>query len=828
MAASDTPIEWTVAGVLDEIGKLHSSMPDRALAFVLGSGASVTSGIPTGKTMAENWLNELHLRECHDGVGREEWIASGKTGIDGLMWDSSAEFYPQIFERRFRGDPESGFASLESAMDGKEPSLGYSLLAEIMQHTRHKVVVTTNFDNLVADALAIHAHKPPLIVGHESLTGYVRPLSGRPLVAKIHRDLFLHPKNDQAGVSTLDKGWHDALTRLFKHYMPIVIGYGGNDGSLMGFLENLKPTDINGRIYWCFRAGSPPSQKVRDLLLKLNGVMVAIPGFDEFMLQMAAKLIADFDMAAISNRIEERGKNRAASYRKQAEDLQKALVAAVTPSENVQATRQVLTDAFRDSTNWWSWEMRANEELDPEKRDRIYQAGLAAVPPSAELSGNYATFLYQVRKDISAADAMYKKAMELDPRNAINAGNYANFLSSTGKDADVAEAMHQRALDIDPRNALNIVNYALFLHTVRKDYDKSEARYREALGLDPNSGIIMALYARFLMEIRKDYDAAEGLYRRALELNPLNSFVVGSYASFLHTVRRDYTAAEGLYREALARDPNNAVAAGDYASMLHAIIRDYDAAEMMYKKALQLDPRNAISLGNYANFLSEVRQNFNGADDAYKRALELDAGNAIIAGNYANFLQLVRKDFDAAEATFKKALELDPTNAVVTGNFANLLHLIRGDYQSAETTYKKALELDPKAINNVVNWAGFQLLLGRLDGARQSAQDVIRMSGGTPAQATAEALLYLALIDVLGGANMSSELGRLKSLFRAGYSRVFWSFDRLFAATLPKLQADVRSLFEALGAAVLDASKTGDLELNKLWQQIEERPWFDG
>lgn len=46
-------LKWTVAGVLDEIEKLNPSMPDRALAFVLGSGASVTSGIPAGKTMAE-------------------------------------------------------------------------------------------------------------------------------------------------------------------------------------------------------------------------------------------------------------------------------------------------------------------------------------------------------------------------------------------------------------------------------------------------------------------------------------------------------------------------------------------------------------------------------------------------------------------------------------------------------------------------------------------------------------------------------------------------------------------------------------------------------
>lgn len=349
MTSIKSPLKWAVAGVLDEIENLHRSMPDRALAFVLGSGASVTSGIPTGKTMAEKWLKELHRRECHDGSDCNQWIASGALETDGLAWDKAAEFYPQIFERRFRGDPESVFASLESIMDGKEPSLGYSLLAEIMQHTRHKIVITTNFDNLVADALAIHAHKPPLIVGHESLTGYVRPLSGRPLVAKIHRDLFLHPKNDKAGVTTLEQGWQEALTRLFKHYMPLVIGYGGNDGSLMGFLNKLKPGDINGRIFWCYRADTPPPQVVSDLLMKHNGVMVAIPGFDEFMLQLAAKLIDSFNISSISKRIEQRGKKRAESYREQAEKLQKNLASAAVPSEDQQAAQRALTDALKDS-----------------------------------------------------------------------------------------------------------------------------------------------------------------------------------------------------------------------------------------------------------------------------------------------------------------------------------------------------------------------------------------------------------------------------------------------------------------------------------------------
>jgi hypothetical protein len=41
---------------------------------------------------------------------------------------------------------------------GKPPSLSYSLLSHIIQHTATSQF-TTNFDNLVADALAMHAQQ---------------------------------------------------------------------------------------------------------------------------------------------------------------------------------------------------------------------------------------------------------------------------------------------------------------------------------------------------------------------------------------------------------------------------------------------------------------------------------------------------------------------------------------------------------------------------------------------------------------------------------------------------------------------------------------------
>ena len=78
--------EWNLAGVLDEISKIDRTMNDRSFAFVLGAGASFTSGIPTGEHLAKGWLEELYIRECKNGSELVGWVNSDALGIEGLIY----------------------------------------------------------------------------------------------------------------------------------------------------------------------------------------------------------------------------------------------------------------------------------------------------------------------------------------------------------------------------------------------------------------------------------------------------------------------------------------------------------------------------------------------------------------------------------------------------------------------------------------------------------------------------------------------------------------------------------------------------------------------
>ncbi|UZE13984.1 tetratricopeptide repeat protein [Pseudomonas sp. B21-053] len=632
--------EWTLEGVLEEMKHIHHTMKDRQFAFILGAGASFTSGIPTGQDLARKWLTDLHLRECADGRSLHQWIAGCGVGVGELNWQTAAQHYPQIFERRFEGDREAGYAELEAAMEGKSPSLGYSLLAEIIQHTRHKVVVTTNFDNLVADALAMHAHQSPLVVAHESLAGFVRPQMRRPLVAKIHRDLYLHPINDPAGVSTMEQGWKIALKKLFQYFTPVVVGYGGNDGSLMDMLMGLEEGDIAGRMIWCYRDGSPPPEKALGVLSKHRGLLVKIPGFDQFMLQLAAKLVTDFDVAAIAERTAKLGQERAVRYRDQASKLSED---SLTGSPAEQRAGEVLTQSVRSGQSWWAWEIRAKAETDFEKRNRIYLQGIKRFPNSPELAGNYAIFLKNSLKDYDAAETMYLKAMELDPLDPTYVGNYASFLAHQRNNYDAAESFYKKSLELDPNNSANIGNYATFQADIRNNFGKADELYKKAIELDPKNVNNFGNYAIFLKSQLKEYDTAETMYKRTLELDPSNAGYTSSYANYLSDQRGDYNAAEELYKRAIELDPSHADYIGCYANFLADQRKDYDAAEKLYKKALELDPQNANNVGNYANFLEDQRGDYDAAEKMYEKAIELDADHASNKRNYASFLENHRK-----------------------------------------------------------------------------------------------------------------------------------------------------------------------------------------
>jgi len=554
--------------------------------FLLGAGASVSSGIPSGGELAEKWYDEI--KEDADPREFEAWET--EKGIDE---NNLAASYPAIYEKRFRANRANGYAEIQDQLTGKEPNVGYAYLAKILAETEHRFVITTNFDSLIEDALFIYTDKKPLVCGHESLAGYINVHGKRPTIIKIHRDVLLDPISDKGGTTNLEEQWKEALKPLVSDFHLVVIGYGGNDGSLMNYLNDLK--DNRKPIYWCLRKSDPKNKQTEEILTK-NDYLIEINGFDELMVELRSALGL--------NKIEPEDfiKNAERRMKKFKEGRDKF---GESEREKVKESGEELSPAIKEILpDWWKYQLRADAAKDDvDKQDTIYREGIKKLPKSHELIGSYAFFLHTIRKGYDQAEIYYKKALELAHESALCNGNYALFLHTIRKEYDQAEIYYKKALELAPESALCNGNYALFLHTIRKEYDQAEIYYKKALELAPESALCNGNYALFLHTIRKGYDQAEIYYKESLKLDPNRASLNGNYALFLETIRNEYDQAESYYKKALKLDPNNAYWNGSYASFLHTIRKEYDQAEIYYKKALEFDPNGANNNGSYGGFL---------------------------------------------------------------------------------------------------------------------------------------------------------------------------------------------------------------------------------
>jgi Tfp pilus assembly protein PilF len=644
---------------------------DREFCFILGAGASASAKIPTASQLASEWHKKLKkdLEEEY-----KKWELSLNVDEKAALNRKDFGFlYSKIYSKRFEFDKQSGYNELINAMKGKEPSYGHIIMAWILQYTRHNTIVTTNFDGLLETAIYKYSSSHPMVCGHESMTQYAKPSKEIPLIVKVHRDLFTDPMSKDEEISKLETSWKPVLDKIIGQRTPIVIGYGGNDGSLMTYLETMTKPD---NIFWCLYKEEEPNDRIKDLIEKHQGVFVVTDGFDDIL----RRLLVPFP--------EIQGEHK--KYEEMMTKKLKELDAWLREDNKKTHKRNEKQSAYE-------YYNLIEKEPNIEKKYKLFQEALNHYSGQSWINGNYANFLKDIKKDYNGAERYYKKALELDQVSAINNGNYAIFLTDIKKDYDGAERYYKKALELDPNRANTNDNYAVFLKNIKKDYDGAERYYKKALELDPNRANTNYNYAVFLKNIKKDYDGAERYYKKALELDPDSADNNSNYAVFLKDIKKDYDGAERYYKKALELDPDSADNNGNYANFLIDIKKDYDGAEWYYKKALELDPDQANNNGNYALFLKDIKKDYDEAEKYYKKSLELDPDQANTNGNYAQFLFIQKRKIEAIEYLNNAFAKCDDDTLLIEIWFYRYAHI--PEYmEEAEKNVLSLLEKGAKSI----------------------------------------------------------------------------------------------------------------------------------
>lgn len=282
------------------------SLRDRHYMFLLGAGASITSGVPTATDCIWNWKRQIFLTS-NDTVAPK---ALGDVSLPHVQrriqhWLDDRGAYPELWD-----DAEYSFYVNEcfprpadrqqffkKLLQNGQPQLGYQCLGLLLRAAKIKWLWTTNFDDLVERAIPSDHEHPLLQVGMDSARRIddIRREEPDPVQVFLHGDYRYDPlRNTERELSadSLDAACRRRLVDLCNDLPLVVLGYSGRDDSIMSALAQAYSQSGRGGIYWGCLSGIDPPGRAAELLdtARENGVdaeVFFISGFDDFMSRLA-------------------------------------------------------------------------------------------------------------------------------------------------------------------------------------------------------------------------------------------------------------------------------------------------------------------------------------------------------------------------------------------------------------------------------------------------------------------------------------------------------------------------------------------------------------
>src|SRR6266481_362483 len=442
-AIKSEPVELPAISIREFAGRFSNGVrvSQQPFTWFLGAGCSKSSGILDAGGLVEKWLKELFELQGQSGAGFKAWIGSSFPSFDAK---SPALAYAQTFARR-HPSPVERQREIEMICSRGEPAYGYATLAQLLSHKDYgrfcNTVLTTNFDDLIADALYLYGERNarPLVVTHEALARYVRTNSPRPTVVKLHGDAHLDPKNLQPETREIDLGLAKQLYPFLQDHALIFVGYGGNDESILKFVQECPIPALAPPIYWVSRREPPPP--FAKWLFQRNALRVDHTDFDQLMHLIRRALNIELLDRSRWTQIGD-------TYYEAFDRLREEIDNVKASAEDTQALQAATSEAAKTLPDDWSYNRHAGElsKTDKEQAEKTYREGLERFPDSIVLNGNFAIFLKR-KGDYDEAEARYRKVLQIDPNRQTTLTNYAIFLEEIRKNIDGAEALHKQATD---------------------------------------------------------------------------------------------------------------------------------------------------------------------------------------------------------------------------------------------------------------------------------------------------------------------------------------------------------------------------------------------
>ena len=288
---------------LNNVVSGFSVKPESSMAILLGAGASISSGIMSGGQMVwdfkrriyciENKVSESAFQDLSkESVQKEIQTYLDATGEHPVLY--SSDEYSHYFEYLF-GNSRDRVLYVQEKVKNATPALGYLCLGALIIEQRINLISTTNFDDLVkAGVYTLNAGYSIKTIS-SAIDGSVgfNLNDGFPAVIKLHGDYLVdHLKNTSTELRKLEDSISKQLQDGLHNKGLIVVGFAGNDNSVMTTLEDIvKGGGLPYGVVWCKQKGSVLSERAEKFIEfaceknEYSGV-VEIDSFDDIMYRL--------------------------------------------------------------------------------------------------------------------------------------------------------------------------------------------------------------------------------------------------------------------------------------------------------------------------------------------------------------------------------------------------------------------------------------------------------------------------------------------------------------------------------------------------------------
>lgn len=250
-------------------------------ALFLGSGISKSAGIPTGGDIF--WNSVKLICKLEDNTVN----ISDDAEID--KWFEASQYkdfnYSKILEA-LCPSKEDRRNYLEKYFIDCNPTIAHKVIANLVKNELIKVIVTTNFDQLLENALDDENIKFDVVSDESDLKNLKPREHSNCRILKLNGDYKkLNIRNTETELEKYSDSISKELEEIFDRYGLIVVGYSGSDKAVIEHLENRIS---NYSIYWLAR--DKINTKIKELIKSKDGKIICRDSTDIFFKELERKI----------------------------------------------------------------------------------------------------------------------------------------------------------------------------------------------------------------------------------------------------------------------------------------------------------------------------------------------------------------------------------------------------------------------------------------------------------------------------------------------------------------------------------------------------------